>query len=69
MMMEPALLKLVALIQRPAALQRRLPAPGFLDWNAAHLIVLDPPAFDDLPRLRKALEPVHVEAFVAQLAV
>ena len=35
----------------------------------SHLIVLDPPALDDCPRLREALEPVHVQAFVAQLAV
>ncbi len=35
----------------------------------SHFIVLDPPPLDDFPRLCEALEPVHVQALVPELAV
>ena len=35
----------------------------------SHLIVLDPPSLDDLPRLREARKPVHIQGLVPKLAV
>ena len=35
----------------------------------AHLVVIDPPAFDGFPRIVQSEKPVLVEAFFAELAV
>ena len=35
----------------------------------AHLVVIDPPAFDGLPRIVQSEKPVFVEALLAELAV